>query len=177
MNVIRLVEPRKQLVFARSTSSMSSDATPITPERFAKAIKELPLANLHSKAAEIRNSIAHLVSSNQQLQPLADEGDVDCADAIEDNLVVIQRMEERIVLLKGEVEARGFKWAEEGSRPGSVESIGHASGEEVRVASLRTHREASTRPYGSRLGDEELARRLREQMEDIDENEVQGVHL
>lgn len=156
---------------------MSSDATPITPERFTKAIKELPLANLHFKAAEIRNSVAHLVSSNQQLQPCADEGDADCADAIEDNLVVIQRMKERIVLLKGEVEGRGFKWAEEGSRPENVESKGHASGEEVRVASWESHSESSTRPYGRRLGDEELARRLREQLEESNENEAQGVHL
>lgn len=156
---------------------MSSDATPIKPERFAKAIKELPLANLHLKATEIRNSISHLVSSNQQLQPFADEGDADCADAIEDNLLVIQRMEERIVLLKGEVEGRGFKWAEGRSRPENFESNGHASREEVGVASWETHRESSTRPYGRWLGDEELARRLEEQMEDSDENEAQGVHL
>ena len=157
---------------------MSSDATPITPERFAKAIKELPLANLHFKAVEIRNSMAHLVSSNQQLQPFADEGSPDCVDAVQENLVVIQRMKERILLLKGEVEGRGFKWAEEGPRPGNIDSTGHASVEEVRMASRVTHRRPSTRPSGGRIEDEELARRLREQMEEADDSEAQdGVHL
>ena len=157
---------------------MSSDATPITAERFAEAIKELPLANLHFKAAEIRNSIAHLVSSNQQLQPFADEGDSDCADAIQENLVVVQRMKERILLLKGEVEGRGSKWAEGGPRPEIVESNGHASVEEVRVASEPIHGGPSTRPSGGRRGDEELAQRLREQMAEVDDNEAHdGVHL
>ena len=155
---------------------MSSGATPITPERFAEAIKELPLANLHFKAAEIRNSIAHLVSSNQQLQPFVDEGDPDCIDAIQENLVVIQRMEERILLLKGEVEGRGFRWGEERSRLESVESNGHASVEEVRVAWQASHRRSSH--SDGRLGDEELARRVREQMEEADDNETQdGIHL
>ena len=149
---------------------MSSGATLITPERFAEAIKELPLANLHVKAAEIRNSIAHLVSSNQQLQPFVNEGDPDCIDAIQENLVVLQRMEERILLLKGEVEGRGFRWGEEGSKEENVESNGHASVEEVRVASQVSHR----RPSGGRLGDDEPARRVREQMEEIDDNETQN---
>lgn len=157
---------------------MSSDATPITPERFAEAIKELPLANLHFKAAEIRNSIAHLVSSNQQLQPFADEGDSDCAGAIQENLLVVQRMKERILLLKGEVEGRGSKWAEEAPRPEIVESNGHASVEEVRVASQSIQGVSSTRPSGGRRGDEELAQRLREQMEEVDDNQAHdGVHL
>ena len=157
---------------------MSSGATPITPERFAEAIKELPLANLHSKAAEIRNSIAHLVSSNQQLQPFADEGDSVCADAVQGNVVVIQRMEERILLLKGEVEGRGSKWAEEEPRPENIESNGHASVEEVRAASQIIHGGRFTRPSGGQRGDEELAQRLREQMEEVHNNEAQdGVHL
>lgn len=158
---------------------MSSTALPIPPQRFAEAIKELPLANLHFKAAEIRNSIAHLVSSNQQLQPVADEGDSDCAEAIQENLVVIERMEERISLLKGEVEGRGFKWGEDEPRPENVESNGHAGVEEAGEASRIVHGGPSTRHSGGRLGDEELARRLREQMEeDDDDDEAQdGVHL
>ena len=92
---------------------MSSSSQPIPPHRFAEAIKELPLSNLHSKAAEIRNSIIHLEASNQQLEPYADDGDTDCAEAIQENVSVIQRMEERIRLLKVEVEARGFKWGED----------------------------------------------------------------
>ncbi|KAL9127719.1 MAG: hypothetical protein Q9175_007679 [Cornicularia normoerica] len=157
---------------------MSSSATPIPPQCFAEAIKELPLSNLHFKDAEIRNSIAHLVSSNQQLQSFADEGDSDCAEAIQENLVVIQRMEERISMLKGEVEGRNFKWVEDETRSESVESNGHAGVEEVMVASRITHSGPSTRPSGGPLGDVELARRLWEQLEEDDDDEAQdGVHL
>ena len=152
---------------------MSSTALPIPPQRFAEAVKELPLANLHFKAAEIRNSIAHLVSSNQQLQPIADEGDSDCAEAIQENLVVIGRMEERISLLKGEVEGRGFKWGEDEPRPETAESNGHAAVEEAGEASGPI-----TQHSGGRFGDEELARRFREQMEDDDDDQSHdGVHL
>ncbi|KAF6234406.1 hypothetical protein HO173_007439 [Letharia columbiana] len=159
---------------------MSSTAIPIPPQRFAEAIKELPLANLHSKAAEVRNSIAHLLISNQQLQPFADEGDSDCAEAIRENLVVTQRMEERISLLKREVEGRGFKWGEDETNPENVESNGHAGVEEIRRASRITSTRGgpSTPRSGGQLGDGELARRLREQMEEDDDDEAQdGVHL
>ena len=157
---------------------MSSGATPITPERFAEAIKELPLANLHFKAAEIRNSIAHLLSSNQQLRPFVDEGDSDCIDAIQENLVVIQRMEERILMLKGEVEGRGSRWVEEGTKPESVESNGRLNFEEIRVASQASHGRSITKVSSAQLGNEELARRVREQMEEADNNETQnGIHL
>ena len=97
---------------------MSIEATPISPVRFAEALKDLPLSTLHLKAAELRNSIAHLDYSNEQLQPFADgtEGgsgpDQDCLDAIKENEVVIQRMLERIALLKEEVEHRGSSWLE-----------------------------------------------------------------
>lgn len=97
---------------------MSNEATPIPPARFALALKDLPLSTLHLKAAELRNSIAHLDYSNEQLQPFAEgtEGgngpDQDCADAIKENEVVIARMLERIALLKEEVEGRGSSWLE-----------------------------------------------------------------
>lgn len=97
---------------------MSNEALPISPARFALALKDLPLSTLHLKAAELRNSIAHLDYSNEQLKPFADgaEGDggpdQDCADAIKENEVVIARMLERIELLKQEVEGRGSSWLE-----------------------------------------------------------------
>ena len=157
---------------------MSSSATPIPPQRFAEAIKELPLSNLHLKATEIRNSIAHLMSSNQQLQSFADEGDPDCAAAIQENRSVVQRMEERISLLKGEVEGRGFKWVDDETKPGSEGLNGYTAIEEVMGASRITNSGPDTRPSGGRLGDEELTRRLREQMEEEDDDEAQyGVHL
>ncbi|KAL2158505.1 hypothetical protein VTH06DRAFT_4272 [Thermothelomyces fergusii] len=112
---------------------MSAESVPITPERFAAALKELPLVSLHLKVQELRNSIAHLDYSNEQLRPFA-EGrapaaasaasaagagpgtggvpDPDCADAIRENEVVIERMQERIRLVRAEVESRGLRWSE-----------------------------------------------------------------
>jgi hypothetical protein len=92
---------------------------PISPQRFAAALKDLPLSTLHLKAAELRNSIAHLDYSNEQLKPFADGTepgssgpDQDCLEAIKENEVVIARMEERIALLRIEVEGRGSSWLE-----------------------------------------------------------------
>jgi hypothetical protein len=100
---------------------MSSEALPISPGRFAAALKDLPLSTLHLKAAELRNSIAHLYS-NEQLLPFANgtesaagrpgEPDQDCIDAIKENEIVITRMQERITLLRAEVEGRGSSWLE-----------------------------------------------------------------
>jgi len=99
---------------------MSNEAAPISPARFAAALRDLPLSTLHLKAMEIRNSIAHLDYSNEQLKPFADgtdpssngQPDQDCIDAIKENEIVIARMQERIDLLKAEVEARGSSWLE-----------------------------------------------------------------
>ncbi|KAH8778170.1 hypothetical protein BGZ57DRAFT_223094 [Hyaloscypha finlandica] len=99
---------------------MSNAATPISPARFAAAIKDLPFSSLHLKAMEIRNNIAHLDYSNEQLKPFADGTDLssnghpdqDCIDAIKENEIVIARMQERIALLKAEVEGRGSSWLE-----------------------------------------------------------------
>ncbi|KAG9232083.1 hypothetical protein BJ875DRAFT_467782 [Amylocarpus encephaloides] len=99
---------------------MSSDTLPISPTRFATALKDLPLETLHFKGAEIRNSIAHLDYSNEQLRPFANGSelstngvpDQDCVDAIRENEIVIARMERRIALLKAEVEERGSSWLE-----------------------------------------------------------------
>lgn len=160
---------------------MSSSSQPIPPHRFAEAIKELPLSNLHSKAAEIRNSISHLEASNQQLKSYADAGDRDCAEAIQENVSVIQRMEERIRLLKVEVEGRGFRWGEdeENLNNGGIVTNGLEHDERSATnaqASVGTRRGTGG---GGSLGDEELARRLSEQMgEPHDEEEMEeGVHL
>lgn len=92
---------------------MSSESLPITPARFAAALEDLPLASLHLKAAELRNSISHLQYSNEQLMPFSTAGDLDCSEAILENAEVIKRMEERIGLLKAEVEGRGMPWVED----------------------------------------------------------------
>ena len=160
---------------------MSSSSQPIPPHRFAEAIKELPLSNLHSKAAEIRNSILHLEASNQQLKPYADDGDTDCAEAIQENVSVIQRMEERIRLLKVEVEGRGFKWEEDEEKPDDggtmTNGLGHSERSETNAqVSVDTRQGIGG---GGSFGDEELARRLREQMEEHEDEEEmeEGVHL
>ncbi|KAL1840653.1 hypothetical protein VTJ49DRAFT_261 [Mycothermus thermophilus] len=131
---------------------MSAESQPITPARFAAALKDLPLSSLYLKLLELRNSIAHLDYSNEQLRPYAEgtavalgtttttttttspsptstsqplpsghqgpsppppviaEPDQDCIDAIRENEEVIERMQERIRLLRVEVESRGVGW-------------------------------------------------------------------
>lgn len=107
---------------------MSADTRPISPGRFAAALKDLSISMLHLKVLEIRNSIAHLQYSNDQLKPFAEgsvtalgeassnidahEPDQDCIDAIRENEVVIDRMAERIALVRVEVEERGMSWTE-----------------------------------------------------------------
>ncbi|KAF2093078.1 hypothetical protein NA57DRAFT_17348, partial [Rhizodiscina lignyota] len=87
---------------------MSAESHPIPPTRFAAALKDLSIGSLHAKAAELRNNIQHLASSNQQLRDYLLEqdpslpADADCVDAIHENEAVIKRMEERIGLLKTE---------------------------------------------------------------------------
>ncbi|KAG5980195.1 hypothetical protein E4U55_004286 [Claviceps digitariae] len=111
---------------------MSADTRPISPSRFAAALQDLSLSMLHLKVLEIRNSIAHLQYSNDQLKPFADgtatplgnggaaeeeansqpQPDQDCIDAMRENEVVMARMAERIALVRAEVEGRGVSWAE-----------------------------------------------------------------
>ncbi|KAM3085979.1 hypothetical protein ACMFMG_003029 [Clarireedia jacksonii] len=122
---------------------MSSEALPISPARFASALKDLPMSTLHLKAAEIRNSIAHLDYSNEEMKPFAEgrapecvngEKDQDCVDAIKENEVVIERMNERLNMLKAEVEERGGVWGEweksaEGEGEGETVVNGAANGD------------------------------------------------
>ena len=166
--------------------SMSSISTPIPLHRFAEALPDLPLSNLHFKAAELRNSIAHLQSSNQQLGPFAADGDEDCASVIKENMEVISRMESRIFLLKHEVEHRGFKWGDEDQQRMVLQANGATEGDGT-DAQQNAHREPTSgeegRGIGGTIGDEELTRRLRDQTgegverEDDDEEERNGIHL
>ncbi len=118
---------------------MSSESHPINPARFAEALKDLSASSLALKVLELRNSIAHLDYSNAELRPFAegtssafagDNGennnsnggnqqqhragtpDQDCIDAIAENEAVIGRMQERIQLIRTEVESRGLSWRE-----------------------------------------------------------------
>ncbi len=135
---------------------MSSQPRPISPTQFATALGDLPVETLYAKVAEIRNSIDHLARSNKELEEYSQTvgGDADCVAALRENEEVVQRMNERIGLIKHEIERRGQKWHE-----GVVN--GETDGE---VAS------------GGSLGDEELRRQMEERMAE-DDGEDEGVHL
>ena len=165
---------------------MSSSSTPIGPAAFALALQDLPLSNLHAKAAELQNSISHLYESNIQLVPFA-EDDPDCAGAIGENEEVVKRMEERIHLLRAEVERRGFRWGEaevEDKAPQDGETVGQdgtagpnsaaraAGGPRANGSNQQA---ASQAGGGPNLSDDELRRRLMERMDTEDDDE--GVHL
>ncbi|KAI1776777.1 hypothetical protein F4818DRAFT_411810 [Hypoxylon cercidicola] len=112
---------------------MSSQS--INPARFAEALKDLPSESLALKVAELRNSIAHLDYSNAELKPYAEgqaptlgqqgglaQPDQDCVDAIAENEAVIGRMQERIELIRKEVEGRGLSWREFQGKPDEEEA-------------------------------------------------------
>ncbi|KAL8908259.1 MAG: hypothetical protein Q9171_005539 [Xanthocarpia ochracea] len=155
---------------------MSANAVPISQERFAEAIADLPIGNLHAKAAELRNSIAHLVHSNEQLQPFADDGDQDCLDAIRENEEVVARMVSRIALLRREVENRGLPWAED--EPAMVN--GKPEGQtDQDTTPMNGDVSASQegQPTRSFRTDAELAQRLGVQMDENMQEDDDGIHF
>nr|POE47786.1 hypothetical protein CFP56_01117 [Quercus suber] len=159
---------RNPATFNLHFRSMSSETVnPISPARFAEALESLPIDALHSKAAELTNSISHLKSSNDQMLPFAEQGDRDCREAMFENLAVINRMRERVGLIKSEVERRGLPWTADGGVEANT-GVG-----ENRVNG--TEPNSGTTPSGT-LGDDELRRRIEEQIGEADEAE-DGVHL
>ncbi|RYP76376.1 hypothetical protein DL771_001815 [Monosporascus sp. 5C6A] len=125
---------------------MSADSQPISPARFAEALKDLPASSLALKVLELRNSIAFLDYSNAELKPFAEgtvtavdvdsnsqqqqhagRPDQDCIDAIAENEVVIARMQERIELVRAEVEGRGLDWREFQGKPEEDAAAAEAS--------------------------------------------------
>jgi hypothetical protein len=174
---------------------MSSDAAPITSARFAAALKDLSIGSLHAKVAELRNSIGHLRDSNKQMedflraQPDEQRADPDLVDAIHENREVVARMEGRIAMVKAEVEDRGMPWPTEEEGEGIVGNgvIGtagdregqrqHSNGDAARDADVAARPPDAPQQSG-RLSDEELARRMRERMDDMDDGaEEGGLHL
>ena len=175
---------------------------PYRPHAFASALGDLPLANLYSKAFEIRNSIAHLQRSNEELQSYSDtqpDGDTDCLEAVRENEVVIERMRERVGLIKREVENRGGRWHEadvevdgvDGEKTDSgVLGNGHTNGATngaqdahentgqgsggARAAHPERADNSDHRQAGGRLNDEELRRRM---LERIGGDDDIGLHL
>ena len=140
------------------------------------------MGSLHAKAAEIRNSVAHLTASNDQLREHADAGDEDCAQAVKENEDVIQRMESRVQMLKDEVEERGLPWHPESgtSNVGSNQPVdgtinGHAEPEN------RVQAGSSSAPPATsgRLSDRELQELLAERLGETSNADFndEGVHL
>ncbi|KAI1855509.1 hypothetical protein JX266_000374 [Neoarthrinium moseri] len=185
---------------------MASEATPISPARFAEALKELPASSLALKVLELRNSIAHLDYSNAELKPYAegrasafdsaaapDQPDQDCVDAIRENELVIERMQERIALIKAEVEGRGLSWVEFQGKPDDEEMKeepaappaptngvnGHAS----TTAESRQHPAWSdgtftTGTIRGGLSDDELRQQLEARMREMEgDDDEGGMHL
>jgi hypothetical protein len=134
----------------------SADTRPINPARFAEALKDLSLSSLHLKVYEIRNSIAHLMYSNEELKPFAEgtataisgqpQGggpDPDCVEAIRENEVVIERMHERVLLIRAEVEDRGVSWTEfqskeelEGDQNDNEATSAQVNGDQLTIGGL-----------------------------------------
>ncbi|KAI2472114.1 hypothetical protein F4781DRAFT_384409 [Annulohypoxylon bovei var. microspora] len=190
---------------------MSSDSQPINPARFAEALKDLSAENLALKVLELRNAIAHLDYSNAELKPFAEgraptleqqgqpaQPDQVCIDAIAENEGVIARMQDRIELIRVEVERRGLSWRElqgkaddeetpaETAGSGTAGSSSLTNGVNGHGANGETQHQAwrdGTFQTGtiSQLGDEEreLIRQLESRLlsDDDDEDEEGGMHL
>lgn len=161
---------------------MSSETRPISPASFVRAIEDLPLENIYAKAYEINNSVAHLEKSNAVLQEYSDSikndtnldaatragGDKDCLEAIQENAIVIERQNERVRLLKAEVERRGQLWHE--AEPKEAEHTTSGNGATSAAAPQ------TSAPVSNRLTDDELRRQLAERMGE-DEDEEGGLQL
>ena len=218
---------------------MSADALPISPTAFASALQDLPISALHLKVLELRNSIAHLDYSNEQLRPFAEgtatalsssttttqsppqqpqrteveqargEPDADCLDAIRENEQVIERMQERIRLVRAEVERRGLSWVEfsseddDGTKRETTAGEGEAEteingvvGDGARHSAwtdgtfqtgviraggvVRMDNTAGQAAQGGSLTDDELRRRVEEQLRGLggdEEEDEEGMHL
>lgn len=96
-----------------------------------------------------------------------------------ENLVVIGRMNERIQLLRAEVERRGMRWADAEVEESAMtdvngELVNGASGDESHAGVSQS--QAASAPSG-RLTDEELRARLLERLGDDGGEEDEGVHL
>ncbi|KAL9041915.1 MAG: hypothetical protein Q9214_003945 [Letrouitia sp. 1 TL-2023] len=162
---------------------MSAASAPITLHRFAEAIADLPLGNLYAKATELRNSITHLESSNEELRQYAAKGDRDCADAVRENQKVIQSMGQRIEYLRREVETRGFRWEEDEHNDSNEISRNlqqHVAQSNGIITAQVEHLETDpiSGGTGGNLANRGSDHRLQEHVREDDvESDVRGVHL
>jgi len=171
---------------------MSQTTRPISPTAFREAIQDLAIGSLHAKAAEIQNSITHLKDSNDAMLEFPE--DPDLKEAIAENEEVMQRMKDRILMLRQEVERRGMRWVEdEGYREGDFKEPGEdvvmngTSGEQdgvngvngsADVSSTSTTTTTTAAAASGRLTDEQLTRLLAERMGQPEaDEEDEGIHL
>lgn len=131
---------------------MSVETHAIDSEAFAEAIADLPLSAVYSKVSELRNSISHLHRSNEELRLFlaesqdSEEEKKELEGYVLENEEVVMSMNERISLLKVEVERRGQTWMEE---KGEKELNGEAP-----VSSEETVVQVSNGSAGAGLGDQ-----------------------
>ncbi|KAI5206635.1 hypothetical protein E4T42_04461 [Aureobasidium subglaciale] len=153
---------------------MSHEALPIDRVRFAEALESLPIDALHSKVAELRNNMDHLRFSNEQMVPFADEGDQDCKDAMYENLIVINRMNERIEMIRAEVEKRGMRWSE-----AEVEDRQTSEAMVNGYTTTNTSQTQSSQAQSGRLTDEQLRAQLEARLaqDTQHDQEEEGLHL
>ncbi|KAI9023100.1 hypothetical protein CLU79DRAFT_835071 [Phycomyces nitens] len=68
-------------------------------EQLEKALRQLPHDTLMTEIPEVQNSIAHLQKSNDEMREYdPDQSDPDLVQAIDENIELIKRYEERIDL-------------------------------------------------------------------------------
>ncbi|PHH58623.1 hypothetical protein CDD82_2824 [Ophiocordyceps australis] len=90
----------------------------MTPTRFAQGLKGLSTNSLGIKLVDIQNSIDNRNYDNTVLRPFAEPSipnrtpDRYSLASIADNNSVIQRMTERVQLIRIEVKSRGLDWRE-----------------------------------------------------------------
>ena len=168
---------------------MSASTSYITTHAFTIAIQDLPLESLYMKAAELHNSLDHLQHSNEQLRPFSEEqGDVQCREAIEENLQVMERMKTRILALRDEVKRRGSRWmdlpqVDDGSDAPDrmeVDGVDHGRDTATRLGSEESRDAgAAPSPEGTRTSRVESPTRYTKHATEEDEEkpDEEGVHL
>ncbi|KAJ5714244.1 uncharacterized protein N7483_011425 [Penicillium malachiteum] len=123
---------------------MAIEPLSISPTAFAEAITELPISALYNKVFELRNSIAHLHRSNSELRLFvlesteSEQDKKELGEYITENEGVIVSMNERVALLRTEVERRGQEWIEEKVK---VDQDQDADGEQPRGDSTQDTQE------------------------------------
>ncbi|KAJ5226750.1 uncharacterized protein N7469_006756 [Penicillium citrinum] len=133
---------------------MAAQVFTINPEAFVEALKELPLSSVYAKVSELRNSIAHLHRSNAEMRAFMESSETEeekreMEGYIRENEGVFKSMEERLGMLRNEVERRGQRWIEE-SEDGDDAKVqgGRENGDGDEVVNLNGRRVDSTENQG-----------------------------